>query len=162
VNFPTTAALLCTLTDDQSSQNNQFSRVPWQSNYVSTHHAYKFFVPGISFKILVGAGIPSDIKRIATAPAGFVFVAEDIDKMNLRGMIKASPRPHVVESSQSCGLIAGLKTGVFARAAIPCRHKPHSSARVLDRRADSVTPGHCTRMTRSRAAFCSLICLVTS
>jgi hypothetical protein len=100
--FPPNAALLCTLTDDQGSLNNQFSRLPWKSNYLATHRGFEFFVPGMSFKIFFGAGLPSDIKRIATAPAGFIFVAEDIDRLNLDAMTRA------VASSTRHGKLAKL------------------------------------------------------
>jgi hypothetical protein len=90
--FPEHAVLLCFLTMDQSEMHNRVIRLPWMSNREPSYRGYEFFVPGISFRLLVGRRFPFAKSHVCLAASGLIGVASKVDDVRLNQTLKVVSR----------------------------------------------------------------------
>ena len=64
--FPRDAVLTVTVNHSTDAAENNMVLFPWLRNHKATHREYQLVVPGISFQLMVGRGLPKNLRSICT------------------------------------------------------------------------------------------------
>lgn len=83
--FPADMVLTVTVSGSTKVLHNEFVMFPFLKDRKAAFRQYKFVIPGITFQMFTGKGIPVSVRALCTvrSPTHFVQLASTMDEMNL-------------------------------------------------------------------------------